>query len=138
MFVSTPKFTKAAPMNVKFRSMHSRATGVFLFGAVLISAAMTQLARAEETYKLTLKDHRFTPSELTVPADVRFLIEVENLDATPAEFESGDLRVEKFVVGGGKITIRMRALKPGTYKFFDDYHPDDAKGAVIAVEPTKK
>lgn len=122
-------------MNVKLRSMHSRTIAAFLFGAVLICAAATQRAYAEETYRLTLKDHRFTPSELTVPADVRFLIEVENLDATPAEFESSDLRVEKFVVGGGKIVVRMRALKPGSYKFFDEYNPDTATGTLIVTAP---
>lgn len=89
---------------------------------------------ADETYKLTIKDHSFVPSNLTVPAGQRFIIEVENLDPTPAEFESSDLRVEKIVVGGGRIVVRASPLKPGTYKFFDDYHPDVAKGTITAVE----
>jgi hypothetical protein len=126
------RLTKPAPMNVKVRPRLQRAT-IALFGAVLICAAAGGGAAAEETFKLTLKDHKFTPAELTVPANERFLIEVENLDATPAEFESTDLKVEKFVVGGGKITVRARALKPGTYTFFDEYNPD-ATGKVIAVE----
>jgi hypothetical protein len=25
-------------------------------------------------------------------------------------------------------------LKPGTYKFFDDYHPDTATGTITAIE----
>jgi len=90
---------------------------------------------ADEGYKLTIKDHSFAPSDLTVPAGQRFVIEVENLDPTPAEFESADLRVEKIVVGGGKIVVRAGPLKPGTYKFFDDYHPDAAKGTITAVAP---
>ncbi len=95
-------------------------------------------ANAEEAYKLTLKDHKFTPTELMVPASERFLIEVENLDATPAEFESTDLKIEKIVAGDGKITVRARALKPGTYKFFDEYNPDTAAGTVVAVESKPK
>ncbi len=137
MSVFTASLTKPGAMNVKDRAAVRRIGGP-LFGVILISAAMTQFACAEETFKLSLKDHRFTPGELTVPANERFLIEVENLDPTPAEFESTDLKAEKFVVGGGKITVRARALKPGTYKFFDEYNPDVATGTVIAVEAKPK
>ncbi len=90
-----------------------------------------------KVYTLTLKDHQFTPTELSVNAGERFRIVVQNQDPTPAEFESSDLRVEKIVVGGGKITVNVGPLKPGTYKFFDDYHPDVAKGTITAAEPPK-
>ena len=83
---------------------------------------------------LTLKDHRFTPATASVDAGERFRIVVTNQDGTPAEFESSDLRVEKIVVPGGKITVMAGPLKPGTYKFFDDYHPDTATGVITAVE----
>lgn len=92
------------------------------------------LAQAAELVTLTLENHRFTPDAVTVPAGERFRIEVENRDTTPAEFESSDLRVEKIVVPGGKISVMAGPLKPGTYKFFDDYHPDTAKGTMTAVE----
>jgi Cupredoxin-like domain len=39
------------------------------------------------------------------------------------------------VVGGGKISVFVGPLKPGTYAFFDDYHPDTAKGTMIAKAP---
>jgi len=90
-------------------------------------------AFAADPVTLTIKDHRFAPSELKVPAGERFRIEVENRDATPAEFESTDLRVEKIVVPGGKIAVMVGPLKPGIYKFFDDYHPDTATGTMTAV-----
>jgi hypothetical protein len=91
-------------------------------------------AQAAEGIALTIKNHRFAPAELSVPAGERFRIEVENQDVTPAEFESTDLRVEKIVVAGGKITVMAGPLKPGTYKFFDDYHPDTANGMITAIE----
>jgi heme/copper-type cytochrome/quinol oxidase subunit 2 len=91
------------------------------------------VALAADAVTLTIKDHHFAPSELSVPAGERFRIEVENKDATPAEFESADLRVEKIVVPGGKIVVMVGPLKPGTYKFFDDYHPDTATGTMTAV-----
>jgi heme/copper-type cytochrome/quinol oxidase subunit 2 len=95
---------------------------------------MSCIAQAAEPMRLTLQDHRFAPAELTVPANERFRIEVTNQDTTPAEFESSDLRAEKIVVAGGKITVIAGPLKPGTYTFFDDYHPDTAKGTLTAVE----
>lgn len=83
---------------------------------------------------LTLKDHRFNPATVTAPTGERFRIEVTNQDDTPAEFESGDLRIEKIVVPGGKISVMAGPLKPGIYKFFDEYHPDTATGTLTATE----
>jgi cupredoxin-like protein len=90
-------------------------------------------APAAEAVTLTIKNHQFEPSEVSVPAGERFRIEVQNQDSTPAEFESADLRIEKIVVPGGKIAVMAGPLKPGVYKFFDDYHPDTAKGTLTAV-----
>ena len=83
---------------------------------------------------LTLKDNLFMPNAITVPAGERLRIQVKNEDMTPAEFESSDLRVEKIVAGGAQISVMVGPLKPGTYKFFDDYHPDTAQGTLTAVK----
>ncbi len=83
---------------------------------------------------LSLTGHKFTPAEFDVPANQKFQIKVTNNDDTPAEFESHDLKVEKIVVPGGTITVLAGPLKPGTYKFFDDYHPDEATGTVTVRE----
>ena len=87
-------------------------------------AAGTHAARAEDPVALVLKNHQFVPASITVPAGVRFHIQVANQDDTPAEFESSDLRVEKIAAPGITITVIAGPLKPGAYKFFDDYHPD--------------
>jgi hypothetical protein len=113
-----------------------RTTIRALFALVVLSCGSSLYdARADTVLSLTLKDHKFTPAELSVVAGERFLIEVQNLDPTPAEFESSGLKVEKIVVGGGKIIVRVGPLRPGNYKFFDDYHPDEAVGTLIAAEP---
>lgn len=91
-------------------------------------------ALAADAVTLTLKDHRFDPVEVTVAAGVRFRIEVVNQDQTPAEFESSELRIEKIIVPGGRITVMAGPLKPGLYRFFDEYHPDTATGTLKAVE----
>ena len=73
--------------------------------------------------QITLKDHKFSPAEPHAPAGKPIIITLRNLDPAPAEFESNMLRVEKVVTGGGTITIRIRALEPGRYRFFDDFNP---------------
>jgi heme/copper-type cytochrome/quinol oxidase subunit 2 len=117
------------------RAAASFPAQMMLRALVLVCALLpsSMAAVAAEATVLTLKDHRFVPNEVSVPAGERFRIEVENQDATPAEFESADLRVEKIIVPGGKITVMAGPLKPGTYRFFDDYHPDTATGTMTAV-----
>jgi hypothetical protein len=87
---------------------------------------MMPAARAEDavTVNISIKDHRFQPAEPHAPAGKPITIVVKNLDPAPTEFESNMLRVEKVVTGGGTITIRIRPLEPGRYRFFDDFHPE--------------
>lgn len=44
------------------------------------------------------------------------------------------MKFEKIVVPQGTIKVHAGPLHPGTYTFFDDYHPDEAKGTVTAEE----
>ncbi len=106
-------------------------------GALLtVGLALTPSgAGAADAVLLTLKDHHFTPAQISVPANQRFRLEVTNQDSTPAEFESSDLRAEKIVVPGGMAVVMAGPLKPGTYTFFDDYHPDVARGTARALPP---
>jgi hypothetical protein len=108
----------------------------FLASGLGLSALLSLIAAAAlaDPVSVELTGHKFTPGELTVPANQKFQIKVTNHDDTPAEFESHDLKVEKIVVPGGTVTVTAGPLKPGTYQFFDDYHPDNAKGAVTAKE----
>jgi hypothetical protein len=100
----------------------------------LALAAMALLSGGTASYAanavvtLTLKDHKFAPAEPSAPANTPITIEVTNQDPTPSEFESKTLRVEKVVAAGGKITLQVRALPPGRYRFFDDYHEDTTEG----------
>jgi hypothetical protein len=103
-------------------------------GALAILAALAASpARAEDSVlvSVSLKDHHFVPAEPTAPAGKPITIELTNLDSTPAEFESKALRVEKIVPAGGKVTLRVRSLSPGRYRFFDDYHEDTTEGFLV-------
>lgn len=37
------------------------------------------------------------------------------------------------VVGGGTISVSAGPLKPGTYKFYDEFHEQTAIGTLTAV-----
>ncbi|MDI1288095.1 MAG: cupredoxin domain-containing protein [Reyranella sp.] len=109
--------------------LRTRLSGPLFMVGMLVAAQ----ALAAEPVKLTLKNNRFVSPAVTAPAGERLRIEVENQDPTPAEFESSDLRVEKFIAPGGRIIVMVGPLKPGSYKFFDEYHPDTAVGILTAV-----
>jgi hypothetical protein len=85
-----------------------------------------------DTIELKLQNHAFTPSSFKVKAGVAFSIKVKNLDDTPAEFESHTLKVEKVIAGQSEATVRVKALKPGAYEFFDEFNQAVARGTVIA------
>jgi len=103
---------------------------------LLIAAGLFALtsgaALAETSYTLTIKDHRFDPAELVVPAGEKFQLKVVNQDRTPEEFESKDLHREKVVPGGGQITLTIGPLKPGKYEYFGEFNPTTARGSIVA------
>jgi cupredoxin-like protein len=107
-----------------------RGIGVALFGLAVVSGAEPGWAQQRTTVPLALKDHRFEPAEPHAPAGQPLTILLKNLDPTPAEFESKTLRVEKVVVGGGQITIQIRPLAAGRYRFFDDFH-EETQGFLV-------
>jgi hypothetical protein len=109
--------------------IHAMMISVVALGVLAVGPAVA--AGDDTTVRLSLKDHRFQPGEAQVPAGKPITIEVRNLDTTPSEFESKTLRVEKVVAGGGVITLQIRALQPGRYLFYDDFHEDTAKGFLV-------
>jgi plastocyanin len=102
-----------------------------LFGLAALVTLGPATVRAQE-YVLTIKDHKFTPEELKVPANKRVIITVVNDDATAEEFESSVLKVEKVIAGNSKATVRIGPLVPGRYPFIGEFHEATAKGVVIA------
>ena len=83
-------------------------------------------------HRRTIKDHRFTPAEIHVPAGQPANLNVKNEDATAEEFESHALKIEKVIAGGTSGTVRLRPLDPGKYPFIGEYHEDTAKGVIVA------
>ena len=101
-----------------------------------VLAAVAALASAhaiaqEAALSVTIKDHRFSPAELRAPANTPLTITVKNDDPTPEEFESKPLKVEKIVAGGETVTVKVRPLDKGKYRFFGDYHEKTAEGYLV-------
>ncbi len=98
---------------------------------LLSTAGIVAAADPPPEIPLTLDKDQFQPSEVKVKANTPFVLVVTNKGAKAAEFESKDLRIEKVVPAGKTVNVRIRALKPGTYAFFNDFNKA-ATGRIVA------
>jgi Cupredoxin-like domain len=107
---------------------------ISLLFAASIAAGAGAGARAEELYSatVTIRGHRFEPTELHVPAGKRIALTVINADPLSEEFDSTALKVEKVIAGKSQGIVHISPLNPGRYDFIGEYHEDTAKGQVIA------
>lgn len=87
---------------------------------------------ADAEYALVIRDHRFEPAEIRVPAGQKVKLVVHNQDNTPEEFESHVLNREKIIAPGAKVNIFIGPLAPGRYPFVGEFHEKTARGVVIA------
>lgn len=101
---------------------------------ILLSAAFPALVPAGElpVIDLTIQAGRFTPHTVIVPAGKKFKLRVTNKGPAVEEFESTDLNREQIVVPGHHIIVFLGPLAPGRYKFFGDFHPNTARGVIVA------
>jgi plastocyanin len=110
-----------------------RALAFAYMAAVATFAApgAADVGNAQEL-NLVIRNNKFEPEEIRVPAGKRVSIYVSNEDATPEEFDSTALKVEKVIPGKSKGLVRIGPLTPGRYEFIGEFHADTAKGVVIA------
>lgn len=101
-------------------------------GLVLVIALLAlSTATADEEIQVVIKDHQFSPSEIKIKAQTKTKLLITNQDSSAEEFESFSLNREKMIRPGQTVTIFIPSLKPGTYDFFGEFHPDTAKGIII-------
>ena len=105
-----------------------RSTLVAPFFALVATAAYGE----SHTATLTLKDRRFTPTEIHVKANVPTTVSLTNNDNESEEFDSTSLKIEKVVGGHSDGSMRWRPLTPGRYPFMGEFHSETAQGVVIA------
>lgn len=111
---------------------HWLVSFVALLGLAGVGAELARAEAAEPEVLLVIREHRFEPTELKVPANQRIKLVVQNDDASAEEFESHALNREKVVPGRSKVTIFIGPLKPGRYNFVGEFHEATAKGVVVA------
>jgi hypothetical protein len=85
---------------------------------------------ASNDIQISIKNGRFLPSEIDVPADTKVKLTIENLDDTPEEFESYDLNREVLIKANSKASFYIGPLSPGVYKFEGEFSPETAQGVV--------
>ena len=104
---------------------------IILMGALLWAPVLC-LAASREPYIIVIKDHKFGPAQLNIPAGQKIKLTIDNQDPTAEEFESYALNREKVVSGGKQGIIYVGPLKPGSYKYFGDFNPKTAQGVIVA------
>ena len=103
-----------------------------LAAALLLLASPAAFAAGEKEFSLVIEGHKFTPERIEVPAGQKVKLLVENKDATPEEFESATLKIEKVIPGKSKTTIFVGPLKAGEYKFAGEFNEKTAQGVIVA------
>jgi len=107
---------------------------LIIAAAATLAGAAVVPARAEDlqTYSLTLKNHRFAPTEIHVPSGKPFFVVVSNLDDAADEFEMRNPAIEKVIPSGEQGKVRMRPLGPGRFPFYGDFHQETAQGVIVS------
>ena len=85
---------------------------------------------AANDVQISIKNGRFSPAEIEIPADTKVKLTVVNLDDTPEEFESYDLNREVLIKANSKASFYIGPLSPGVYKFEGEFSPETAQGIV--------
>ncbi len=90
------------------------------------------VAWAADPIEIHIKDNRFHPAVVEVPAGQKVKLIIYNDGDEAEEFESFELNREKIIRAGRKATIFLPPLEPGEYPFFGEFHPETAQGKVVA------
>ena len=97
----------------------------------LIFCQATSAMAQDAAHTLLIKDHKFQPTEIEIPAGKKIELIVKNEDSTPEEFESTRLKREKVIPGGQQITVSIGPLQPGRYEFLGEFNPKTAYGHIV-------
>lgn len=98
----------------------------------LCCLALAGMALADEpTFEIAIREHRFVPSVIAIPAGQKVKLIVKNEDPTPEEFDSTRLNREKVIPGRGQATIFIGPLKAGEYPFVGEFNESTATGKIV-------
>jgi len=105
---------------------------VLIAGLLLLAVLAPVQAEEMPTFNLLIKAGHYLPETLEVPADTKFRLLIKNEGPGAEEFESVELKKEKVLAPGASSFLIFQPLKPGSYKFFGEFHPDTAQGRIVA------
>ena len=109
-----------------------RVLNCLLFIAGLIGGAGVVSAAGLTTFPVVIKGGQIIPARLEVPAGIKIKLTIRNEGPGPCEFENLYLRVEKVLAPGASSFVVIHPLKPGSYRFFDEFHPSTSEMLLIA------
>ena len=100
---------------------------------ICLSILANDAAQAQElpTFKLVAREGKWFPEVIEVPANTRFRLEITNQNVGPEEFESKELHKELVLAPGVSRVLVFAPMKPGTYPFFGEFHPQTARGRIV-------
>ena len=113
------------------------SVGIKLFNFVATAAFLMLAFNAwakSQVFHVTLKDHVFTPSQITIPANTKVKLIIHNEDDSIEEFDSFDLNREKVIFPKKSGRIFIGPLPAGKYEYFGEYFPKTARGVVIVED----
>lgn len=106
--------------------------GLLLLALAAAFSALPVFAAELPTFAVVAKGGRLTPESIEVPAGQRIKLTIRNEGPGPIEFENLDLRVEKVLSPGANSFVVTPPLRPGSYLFIDEFHPETGKLTLIA------
>jgi len=86
--------------------LHALGSAVPVVVGLFVMLPCTSHAQ-EPAYTLAIRDHRFEPSEIDIPAGKKVALVVRNLDPTPEQFDSTQLRQEKRLTTSWAVKVRI-------------------------------
>jgi len=103
------------------------------YSLICLSMLSIDAVQAQEllTFKLLAREGKWFPEVLEVPANMRFRLEITNQNAGPEEFESKELHKELVLAPGVTRVLVFAPMKPGTYPFIGEFHPQTAHGRIV-------
>lgn len=105
---------------------------VLIAGLLMLAALAPAKADEIPSFNLLIKAGHFIPDTLEVPANTKFRLLIKNEGPGAEEFESIELKKEKVLAPGASSFLIFQPLKPGSYKFFGEFHPETAQGRIVA------
>ena len=107
--------------------------GAWIIACVLsVTFGAAFSSRADDAVMvIAIKDGKFVPSEVSVPAGAKMKLIVRNQDKSMSEFESIEFHREKTVGPGQEISVFVGPLDAGSYEFFDDFHPQNRGHLIV-------